>query len=108
MKFIPLLKVLAANPPRSHTTPPPNEISNEFLSALFFNKKLQHLFTVSSVLFFSPAGITKTLAPDSGLFCFKNKGRHFVLVFASHKMKTEEKEFSFRNFWRQEKEPFSK
>src|ERR1700757_1170499 len=97
IKWMPLLNVLAINPPKSQTMPPPKQISKEFLSALLSSKKFQQVSAVSRVLYFSPPGIENTIVLFRTLFSFKNKGRQCFCVFLSHKIKMFEKECSFRN-----------
>ena len=44
--FIPLLKILAANPATSPVIPPPIDIKQSFLLKLFFNRTSSILFTL--------------------------------------------------------------
>src|SRR6185503_11457112 len=83
IKCMPRLNVLAINPPKSQTTPPPKQISKEFLFALLLSKKFQQLKAVSRVLYFSPAEIENTFTSFKPVFSFKNKGRQCFCVFLS-------------------------
>ena len=53
INFSPLLKILAANPETSPTTPPPTAIKESFLLKLYFSITVINLFTLCWSLFFS-------------------------------------------------------